>query len=292
MRPDDLTVLPIRRILTERELDGLDLNGTTVAHADPDVTEAGLYVDEDLGELVAAYFPLDPDLVEPLRAAVRRIEYSQTVRQSTGSRNDSRTFGMAPRKIYQRRESCRPAALAKDQPDEHATLVSLADDLAAMLATFAPEIYAADVEEAEQIDQSWRISDRALWTSGVVNRTSTLPYHRDGFNFDMWSAMPVVRRGIRGGHLRLPGYGRTVECRDGWVLFFNGYRVMHGVTPIRSVMADSYRYSVVYYALRGMKDCFEHAREQAEAGRRRTGRETGIAAAVRGDAPFKVGGRS
>jgi hypothetical protein len=105
----------------------------------------------------------------------------------------------------------------------------------------------------------------------------------------MWSAMPVIRRGIRGGYLSIPEYDVCIECRDGWVLFFPGFRLLHGVTPIAHVSKDAYRFTVVYYCLRGMKDCFTYAVEQAEARKRRTEREVGLASAVNGDSEFKVG---
>jgi hypothetical protein len=128
-------------------------------------------------------------------------------------------------------------------------------------------------------------------TSGVINKTSTLPYHYDGNNFDMWSAMPIIRRGTRGGYLSVPEYDITIECRDGWVVFFPGFRLLHGVTPIAHVAKDAYRFTVVYYCLRGMKDCFTYAVEQAEARKRRTEREIGLASAVSGETEFKVGKR-
>jgi hypothetical protein len=160
-----------------------------------------------------------------------------------------------------------------------------------MMRKIAPEVYDNDKVETNAVADEWRISEDSLWTSGVINKTSTLPYHYDGNNFDMWSAMPVVRRGIRGGALSMPEYGVTVECRDGWVLFFPGYRYLHGVTPIAHVTKDAYRYSVVYYCLRGMKDCFTYAVEQAEARKKRTQREVGLASAVKGDTEFKVGNK-
>ena len=92
----------------------------------------------------------------------------------------------------------------------------------------------------------------------------------------------------RGGYLSMPEYDLTIECRDGWVLFFPGFRYLHGVTPIKHVQKDSYRYTVVYYCLRGMKDCFTYAVEQKEARKRRTEREVGLASAVKGDTAFKV----
>jgi hypothetical protein len=115
------------------------------------------------------------------------------------------------------------------------------------------------------------------WTSGVVNQNSQLPYHRDGFNFPTWSAMPVIRRGVDGGHLHLPEYDLTVACRDGWAVFFCGQQLLHGVTPMRLTKPDGYRFSVVYYALRGMKDCHTYAEETRAAQNRRAQRERGMA---------------
>ena len=178
-----------------------------------------------------------------------------------------------------------------EQPEEHDVLVQTADILGDIMREIAPEIYEKDASETSAVADEWRISERSLWTSGVVNKTSTLPYHYDGNNFDMWSAMPVVRRGTRGGYLSIPEFDAVIECRDGWVLFFPGFRLLHGVTPIQHITKDAYRYTVVYYCLRGMKDCFTYAVEQAEARKRRTERELGFASALKGEtAPRVLGG--
>ena len=65
-------------------------------------------------------------------------------------------------------------------------------------------------------------------------------------------------------------------CRDGWVVFFVGNQLLHGVTPMRSITKDAYRYSIVYYALRGMKDCFTYAVEQKRGRENRTRREAEV----------------
>jgi hypothetical protein len=134
------------------------------------------------------------------------------------------------------------------------------------------------------------MAEGSVWTSGVINKTSTLPYHRDGFNFDVWSSMPVLRRAVAGGFLDFPEYGLVSASRDGTALFFNGYRNVHGVTPLALTEKDGYRFSIVYYSLRGMKDCFTYAVEQKRAQAKRTEREDGIAAAVRGEGELKFGG--
>ena len=79
----------------------------------------------------------------------------------------------------------------------------------------------------------------------------------------------------------MPAYDVTVACSDGMVVYFPGYLYTHGVTPMKRVKPDGYRYSVVYYALKHMKDCATAALETAAARRRRTEREEIMAEKVR-----------
>ena len=287
----DLPVVPVKRIVEKKA--AREYRGQEVPDLMANVTTAGIYVDEDTNEPFMVYMPMEDDMVAPLRAAVRGVKYSSSgvTRQQLGIENHSRTFGMAPRKPFQTREACRPTSLSYEQPEIHDVLVTTADRLSKMMRQIAPEVYEADKVETGQVADEWRISEDSLWTSGVINKTSTLPYHYDGNNFDMWSAMPIIRRGTRGGALNIYEYGLTIDCRDGWCVFFPGYRLLHGVTPIAHVAKDAYRYTVVYYCLRGMKDCFTYAVEQAEARKKRTAREVGLASAVKGDTEFKVGNK-
>ena len=147
------------------------------------------------------------------------------------------------------------------------------------MKAIAPEIHEKDQAVVSAVHEDWRIVPGSLWTSGNVNLSSALPYHRDRANFETWSGMPVIRRGMRGGRLDVPESGVTLPCRDGWVVFFNGNKLVHGVTPMKPLDDNAYRYSVVHYALRGMKDCHSAALEQIEAAKRRTAREAGMAGA-------------
>jgi len=290
MKLSDLPVYKIKRVMSEE--DATALVGTTVPDYEPTCINEGIWIDEDTEEIVFVYFPMEEE-VSLLRASVLNINYGETIRQSTGLKNKSRTFGMAPRKVFQRRESCRPTSLAYEQPEEHAVLVAFAEKFAKMYKEFAPDLYEQDkknLAEAGLADE-WRLTDDALWTSGVVNKASTLPYHRDGFNFATWSAMPVIRKEMKGGYLTLPEYNFTCSCRDGWVTFFAGYKYVHGVTPMTPKSADSYRYSIVYYALRGLKDCFTYAVETAKARESRTAREDNMARALKGEVDMPVLGK-
>jgi len=157
-------------------------------------------------------------------------------------------------------------------------LDSYADQFSAMLEAIDPAIVSADLAELGEILPEWRIGEARLWTSGVVNDTAALPYHRDGFNFPTWSAMPVMRRGVRGGLLHLPEFGVALACADSTVCLFPGRRWVHGVTPLtRARAGDGYRISVVYYALRGMRDCRSAAEETRRAQLKRTEREAAMA---------------
>lgn len=281
MKLADLPIFKIKRIMDEDA--ATKLVGEVVPDLDADCHEAGIYVDEDTNEIILAYFPMEEE-VNLLRRSVLGIKYG-TNKRSNGIENLSRTFGMSPRKVFAQRESCKPSGLALEQPTEHAVLVSFANKFQKMFEEFAPEVYAKDRATLEDsgIGDEWRMTDDSLWTSGVVNKSSTLPYHRDSFNYNTWSAMPVVRRDMKGGYLNFPEYGITCACRDGWVLFFCGHQYVHGVTPMTPTKPDAYRYSIVYYALRGMKDCFTYAVETAKGRENRTNREARMARVIKGE---------
>ena len=63
--------------------------------------------------------------------------------------------------------------------------------------------------------------------------------------------------------------------------WFCGKELVHGVTPMWTKGPDAYRFSVVYYALKGMKDCRTVAEETTQSAARRTAREHGMADAAR-----------
>lgn len=228
------------------------------------------------GEPVAAYLPLAE--AGRLRRAALAIDCSGGVQRNTTYRSRSRTFGYAPPRVVTRRESCSLTALGRDQPEVEAVLDTYADQFSAMLKEIDPDIIARDQATLADVLPDWRIGEAKLWTSGVVNDTAALPYHRDGFNFTTWSAMPVLRRGVRGGYLHLPEFGVALACADSTVALFPGKRWVHGVTPLTRLRKDDgYRISIVYYALRGMKDCRTAAEETRRAQLKRTARETEMA---------------
>lgn len=267
--------LPCR--LTKKE--ATQLVGELVTRMDASEIEPGTVVhDAESGAPVLAYMPLhDPG---PLRRALLSIEYpDHGVRRYNNYRTRSRVFGYRPARPMMQREDCGRTSLYSASPGAAAVVETYADQFAQTLKAILPDTVERDRAVLGGVLPEWRLGTEKLWTSGVINDTAQLPYHRDGFNFPTWSVMPVVRRGVRGGYLHIPEYGLVLPCADGTVVMFEGFRWVHGVTPISRIKkGEGYRISVVYYALRGMKNCREAAEETAAGRRKRTERERAMAA--------------
>ena len=253
------------------------LVGDFVPDREPNIKGPTVVRDADTGDLVAAYLPITD--VAKLRRAMPDLHWNG-LQRSSNYRSKSQTFGYAPRRPVRRREMCSATSVSLKAPHIQRELDRIADQCVALLAEIDPGVLAASRAEVDDVLPEWKMGESRLWTSGVVNDTAQLPYHRDNFNYPVWSAMPVLRRGISGGYLHIPEYDLVLPCQDSYAVFFKGKDLVHGVTPITKRTEDGYRYSIVYYALRGMKDCYTHAVETAYGQRKRTERERDIARRV------------
>lgn len=280
-----MTDVLVRRVLTPEEATALV--GEKIPEPDereqlPSAKDETVrIIDEQTGEIIGLVTHLDPDTIRAVRSSVLGLRMSGVARKGMPVANNARTFGYAPRRPIVRQEACRPSTTATEHPDEHSTLVTLGATLSEQFRHLLPDRAAADGEVLAQVLDEWKLEPDALWTSGVVNRTAQLPYHRDGANFHTWSAMPTLRLGVDGGHLYVPEYDLLFPCRDGEVSWFCGRDLVHGVTPMTVRRKGGYRYSIVYYALAGMKDCRTFAEETSRAVSRRTERERAMADEVR-----------
>lgn len=229
----------------------------------------GVVVDASTGRTAAVVTRLPPDAMGRLRrACIAYLGRGQTVRRTGGGfRSTTAAVGFKASLEMMRRYGCRPCG-GYDHP-AHATLIDTADLLAEVCAEANPAQAAIDSTLVHSaIRQEWIAG--GWWTSGVLNDTAPLPYHRDANNLEpVWSAMVIVRRGTRGGHLHLPEYDVTLQCRDGDVVWFPGWDLAHGVTPIDRP-PGSYRYSLVFYAVQRMTQCLEPAEELARGRSQRT----------------------
>jgi len=240
---------------------------------EPNFTAGQLAVDRATGEplvLVARY----PDMRQ-LRWAFQAFPNS-TILRAAGVRNSAVSFGYTSRAPVMQRYACRACDVARTSPEAHSTVTAAAETLWSILHEELPEVAMDTMGTAlSAISPTW-LMNRSPWTSGVMNTTSPLPYHYDRNNLPTWSAMVVARRGVRGGHLHIPQLDLTIDCRDGDVVYFPGWKYLHGVTPMHLAEKGAYRFSAVYYTIAKMRHCLE-PEEELTAGRKlRTDAEDGM----------------
>jgi len=140
-------------------------------------------------------------------------------------------------------------------------------ELAQMIEDMSPalwnEIKSTAPEEARKHEEVVRSKIHADWliagtpfSSGIINHTNTLPYHKDGGNLgDTWSMMLCVRDKAAGGSLDIPEFGVTLAVPNYSLIFFNGAATWHGVTPVTITEKNAYRFTLVWY----VKQSITHA---------------------------------
>jgi hypothetical protein len=231
-----------------------DIIGRGVEPMEPNVgPEVRRVVDEGNGQTVMV---LD-SLPGPERAALRRavLAYPRsTISRGRGIRNRGSSFGYLAANTVLRRASCRACNAAEKAPREHALICNLSATLTDRLAAVLPDRAATDAETTSVIPPEWRLAE-SPWTSGVVNYDAPLPYHRDANNLQCWSAMIGLRRAVTGGHFHIPEYDVVLPIRDGDLLFFAGWDLIHGVTPLVRRQPDGYRVTLVWYSVNRMVNC-------------------------------------
>jgi hypothetical protein len=103
MKLSELPIHRVKRVISKEE--ATTLVGTVVSDMEANITEAGIYIDDETDEPFLEYFPMEQEF-NLLRRSLLNVEYIATQRVALGMKNVSRTFGMAPRKIFESRNSC------------------------------------------------------------------------------------------------------------------------------------------------------------------------------------------
>jgi hypothetical protein len=217
------------------------------------ITESCIGVEN--GEIKFVYQALDfepADLVE----ALKRIKYTESKR-TDGLTTRSRVFGFKPRNTM-RGDYCKGSSLAYDFPAEHKLVCEYAGKIEGLYQAAHPKGYAAHSEKTQTVKNAYRLGQKSIFTSGIINKNNPLKYHFDTGNFKaVYSCMLVFKEGVKGGYLALPEYGVGIQLVHNSIFMFDGQSIMHGVTPITMLHPHSYRYSVVYYSLQQLWKCLE-----------------------------------
>ncbi len=226
--------------------------------------DAEILIDEDViiyedGIPILLYMQIDWIDTTDLLNACKKIKYVTDTRlpkkYKPGMVTRSAIFGYKPR-VPLRNDFCSATSLSKNQPEEHAKLVSFAAELMHVYETYFPEVFAMHKEMVEEkVKREWVIAD-SVFTSGIVNFNNPLPYHHDTGNFkNVLSNMVAFRNGISGGYLVLPEYNIKLKIADNTLSIFDGQKIVHGVSSFKKYKQDAYRYTIVYYSLEQMWKC-------------------------------------
>lgn len=240
------------------------------------ITESTLVMIEDEPRIV--YVELDSigEDYTPVVNALQTVDFNSDGKRSSGMRGDSRTFGWMPRRTL-RMDACHISQLALDNPDAHQTICTYAEKISTWYERYNPTLYAHhEGLMAEKVSADYRMPDapKTVFTSGIINRNNALPYHFDGGNFkDVWSCMLVFKKNVSGGYLSVPALDVGFELKNNSLFMFDGQGILHGVTPIKRLATDSYRYSIVYYSLQQMWNCLPITDEIIRIRQKKTERE-------------------
>ena len=189
----------------------------------------------------------------------------------SGIKYPNATFGTVAPAPLRRRYGCRHARLHEARPDIVSLLADIYTEAWEQFQAVLPDPAASTTAiSGAAIHDDWRFWDTP-WTSGIINHTAALPYHRDSGNLSgTWSAMVMCKRGCTGGELHLPEYGILLDVPDKSVCIFDGQAAWHGVAPFTLRNSESYRFSTVMYAKQACRECGPAHAEANRAAREAT----------------------
>ena len=233
------TLLPDHRIIRE-ETDAAWITGNTVVMLEnprmPVLMRRQASIEEEI--------ILDEIYDEAL--AIKFSPYGAR-RRGTGVTYACHTFGTTPKSHYRRKLSTGRSNFSI----EHPQCDSLLEEIIARgwdnVRQHCPEMHLVMDSHLKALPE-WRIRDTPF-TTGVINETAAIPYHRDRGNIhNSGSVMWVTRKYVGGGHLHVPELGAIVDCSHGALVVFYGETFWHGVTRMKNMSrARAARYSIVAY---------------------------------------------
>jgi hypothetical protein len=256
-------------------LSAITLN-RTIAPVQNGTSDDAMVIDKDTGEVIAVQVVM-PELRSEGRELARMLRYAKlpwTDPNGTLTKNE-RLSGMgantiavgytAPNKMY-KRYAAKLAPVHFDAIPTGNLLLSIAQPMWKRFQEILPaEASAHQSMTEEQIHPDWFLN-QTPFTSGVVNNSAVLPYHKDAGNIKgAWSMMLCLRSKMKGGGLHLLEYDTTFAIPDLSVLFFCGQKTIHGVTPFIQRSKEAYRFTVVYYTKTALRDCGSAAEETLRA---------------------------
>jgi len=247
--------------VNKREINPKDFVRRQAVESDVDEIVKESCIIKHNGEIKCVYIVLpDESVPSDLLKAVKTVKYGKSNR-SQGLVTRSRIFGYMPRETM-RKDYCSSTAMVRDYPIQHQIICNFASNLAEQYKKHCPEMYEMHNQMVEQqVKPDWVIKN-SPFTSGIINKNNPLNYHFDNGNFsNVYSNMLAFKHNCKGGYLVMPEYNIGLEIANNSVTFFDGQKILHGVTPFNLTSLDGYRYTLVYYSLKRMWQCLEPKEE-------------------------------
>jgi len=243
-------------------------------------------IDKDTGNMIGIYLIM-PKTPTKLLTSILSIKYGKHKR-TRGLPTTSRVFGYHPREPI-RHNFCASHSLSKEHPKKNKIICDFANDLSNYYKKYCGEVFLDHMQTAqEKILPEWTIRGTPF-TSGIINKNNILHYHYDSGNLkNAYSNMVAFKSNITGGHLSIPEYDIGLEIANNSILLFDGQKILHGVTPMRKLNENAYRYTLVYYTLKMMWKCEPLTQEIARIKTVRTDLERRRIQRMKGEIPNTI----
>jgi hypothetical protein len=176
-------------------------------------------------------------------------------------KSKSRNFGYRPR-VNLRKVPCGVFTLFKESKKTKRAIELCTDEISKIYKSVCVEKYDDHLKKTgDSIPENYRF-ESSPFTSGVINKSSRMPYHFDAGNIKgCWSAMLGISDGVVGGDLCLPEIDCRLKISNGSLCFFNGQGLLHGVSKFYRKRPDAERYTIVWYSLHELWRCLSAKEE-------------------------------
>lgn len=211
-------------------------------------------------ELVAIYRELPKEIYNISKVITKNTKPVKSSR-TIGVPQLSTVYGALPR-IAIREDYCRYSKKSKEERKNFYLALELNKKLSEYYKEYFPEKWKNAINfNKENILKDYRPVETP-WTNINVNVNQVIKYHRDsGNNKQDLSNVLIIKNGVTGGHLSMPEYNISLHQGDGFMVFFKGQDILHGVTPCNFTSKESYRCSIVNYTLHNLKHCYPYGEE-------------------------------
>lgn len=229
--------------------------------------ENSILIDADSGVVVALQLVDTYPFVDALYSHLNEVRSWQGLSgysaRLSGMNSLHTVFGFTPPVPLRRRWACQASDFNRRHPAATSMLHDVFKVASDLFGHFAPEVWAETMTATSSISENWKLPGTP-WTSGIINVTAALPYHRDSNNIKgTWSAMLALKHHIDGGYLHIADYDVYFAVPHGSLSMFDGQSLLHGVTPFRMQTPEAHRYTIVAYSRSAMKKCCADPHDEA-----------------------------